>query len=71
MAERTVSADALQAPGRAEARSRARLRLPGLGWAIGLIVPALLLLLWQSAAQHQWLDADILPSPGTVAGTFW
>ena len=71
MAERIASADALQAPGRAEARSRGGLRLPGLGWAIGLIVPAVILLLWQCAAERHWLDADILPSPGTVTRTLW
>jgi sulfonate transport system permease protein len=36
----------------------------------GLLVPALVLLLWQVAVQRAWLPQQILPAPQTVAATF-
>lgn len=45
---------------------------PGLGWhsAIGLLLPLALLSLWYLAAAHQWMPAQILPSPQQVYRTF-
>ena len=48
-------------------------RKPG-GWRAALtpwLVPALILLLWQLAAQAGWLSSRILPAPSAVAAAAW
>lgn len=52
-------------------RLAAARRVPDLGWALGIILPLLLLLLWQVAASAQWIEADLLPSPAAIAATGW
>lgn len=44
------------------------------GWRVALtpwLVPALILLLWQLAAQAGWLSSRILPAPSAVAAAAW
>ncbi len=44
------------------------------GWRAALtpwLVPALILLLWQLAAQAGWLSSRILPAPSAVAAAAW
>jgi len=51
-----------------------RLAERGLGLAVGLVLPALLYLLWLAAVQHRWLPEQILPAPDLVwqsAGELW
>ncbi len=69
MPEAGATAAAFEAAREADAPRVAPRRLPGLGWTVGLIVPVLLLVLWQVAAQQKWIEEDLLPSPATIAGT--
>jgi sulfonate transport system permease protein len=39
--------------------------------AIGLILPCLILLLWQTASSLGWIDAVFLPAPFSVVPAFW
>src|SRR5579883_3349570 len=38
---------------------------------LGLLLPAILLFLWQLAAVNGWIDVNLLPAPTTVLATFW
>lgn len=38
---------------------------------IGLVLPAIILGLWQASASFGWVDAVFLPAPATVATAFW
>ncbi len=49
-------------------RWRALLKGRGL---IGLILPAIILTLWQVTATRGWIDAVFLPAPVTVVTAFW
>ncbi|WP_137939234.1 ABC transporter permease [Chitinivorax sp. B] len=40
-------------------------------WAAGAIVPAAILILWQSAASLGWVNPQILPSPTAVLIKWW
>ncbi|MDR0828038.1 MAG: ABC transporter permease [Desulfovibrio sp.] len=42
-----------------------------LGSPIGLILPLVILLLWQTAATFQWVEPVFLPAPRKVAVAFW
>jgi sulfonate transport system permease protein len=66
MAEQGASAAALAAPQEQVAR-----RLPSLRWPLGVLLPLLALALWQFAANRQWIEADLLPSPLEIAQTGW
>jgi sulfonate transport system permease protein len=57
------------APARRTRRGRPGLRIAG-DVALGLVVPAGLLLAWQLSSSHGWLPDQILPSPETVLDTF-
>ncbi|MEI7376304.1 ABC transporter permease [Dickeya chrysanthemi] len=48
-----------------------RLRAAPAGCAIGLVIPLLLLALWQLASHHGWVDALLLPPPGEVLRAIW
>ena len=37
-----------------------------LSWALGFVLPALALLLWEAAGRFEWVGANLLPSPSTV-----
>jgi sulfonate transport system permease protein len=39
--------------------------------AIGLLLPLIVLTLWQTAAAYKWVDAVFLPAPAKVAEAFW
>lgn len=39
--------------------------------AIGLLLPALILALWQTASSRGWIDPVFLPEPARVARAFW
>ncbi|WP_255991653.1 ABC transporter permease [Chitinolyticbacter albus] len=57
------------------ARRRPPLKLAALwprvrGWLLAWPVPLAVLALWQLAASYQWIPAQILPAPLTVAATF-
>ncbi len=39
--------------------------------AIGFVLPFLVLVLWQLAAQNAWVDPVFLPPPSKVATAFW
>ncbi|MGM9487901.1 ABC transporter permease [Ideonella sp. YS5] len=39
------------------------------GWALGLVLPALLLGLWWLAAERRWVPEQLLPAPALVAQT--
>ena len=39
--------------------------------AIGLVLPALILVLWQLASSRGWIDPVFLPEPRKVAAAFW
>ncbi len=39
--------------------------------APAVLVPALLVALWEVAARRQWLDPLFFPAPSAVAGTWW
>ncbi|MCB8875660.1 ABC transporter permease [Acidisoma silvae] len=71
MAEHSATAEALATRDQAQERPAAQGGRLTLGWTIGLIVPAVLLLAWQLAAGQQWIEADLLPAPVTIAQTFW
>jgi sulfonate transport system permease protein len=71
MAERIATAAELLAQSHADKRQTSSRLHPGLGWTIGQIIPIVVLLLWQLAASRQWIEADLLPSPTTIAQTFW
>ncbi|MCB8879839.1 ABC transporter permease [Acidisoma cellulosilytica] len=71
MAEHSVTAAALTARHQTAGSAASVRRLPGFGWSVGLIVPIMVLLLWQLAAGGAWIEADLLPSPATIAQTFW
>lgn len=55
-------------------RRSAGYRLPDLGavrrFAVPLVLPAALLVLWQIASSQGWLAPQILPAPAIVLGTF-
>jgi NitT/TauT family transport system permease protein len=54
--------------GKGERRNRrAQARWSARGFGVGLIVPALLIILWQVAAQRGWANPQMLPSPQAVA----
>jgi sulfonate transport system permease protein len=38
---------------------------------IGLVLPAIILTLWQTAAARSWIDPVFLPAPITVVTAFW
>jgi sulfonate transport system permease protein len=38
---------------------------------IGVILPTIILVLWQTAASKAWIDPVFLPAPATVATAFW
>jgi len=65
MPEQGASIGTLAAP-RAKAASQ---RFTGLVWPVGLLVPVALLLVWQVAAQRQWIEEDLLPAPLTILRT--
>jgi len=65
MPEQGASIGTLAAP-RAKAASQ---RFTGLVWPVGLLVPVALLLVWQVAAQRQWIEDDLLPAPLTILRT--
>ena len=46
-------------------RRRGRASIP-LSWALGFVLPALALLLWEAAGRFEWVGANLLPSPSTV-----
>jgi sulfonate transport system permease protein len=46
-------------------KRRGRLSIP-LSWALGLILPALALLLWEAAGRFELVGANLLPSPSAV-----
>lgn len=48
-----------------------RLTLTPTHRAAGLILPSLLLLLWQLSARYGWVDAALLPAPAAVLATLW
>ncbi|WP_407321239.1 ABC transporter permease [Dickeya ananatis] len=48
-----------------------RLHVAPVGQAIGLVVPLLLLALWQLASHHGWVDTLLLPPPGEVLRAIW
>lgn len=48
-----------------------RLHATPVGQAIGLVVPLLLLALWQLASHHGWVDVLLLPPPGEVLRAIW
>ncbi|MFD1333487.1 ABC transporter permease [Methylopila musalis] len=38
---------------------------------LGIVLPAVILALWQASASFGWVDAVFLPAPATVATAFW
>ncbi|WP_040000551.1 ABC transporter permease [Dickeya chrysanthemi] len=48
-----------------------RLRAAPAGQSIGLVIPLLLLALWQLTSHHGWVDALLLPPPGAVLRAIW
>ncbi len=43
--------------------------LDQLGWFKGLIVPIILVMLWETASRLGWVAPNLLPAPSTVLGT--
>jgi sulfonate transport system permease protein len=46
-------------------KRRGRASIP-LSWALGLILPALSLLLWEAAGRFEWVGPNLLPTPSAV-----
>ncbi len=65
---RTLERRAPRAPERVAAHARRRKYFE---LALGILVPVLLLLLWQLAAVLGWIDARLYPAPTTIARSAW
>jgi sulfonate transport system permease protein len=56
---------------RAIALAASRFRLPRLGWAAGWVLPLILLLLWQIAADRGWITKRTAPPPLGILRAAW
>jgi len=60
-------------PSQATEARVSRIRFGGTIWRASqsLMFPLLIVLVWSAASAQGWVSPKILPSPATIAGTFW